>query len=115
PDPKVPEAIRRRQDAGQTLAELYRARDDLARGAVPGTVAPPAVPASPPERDTHIAPAELYNPIPAAQADLADADAALHAAAPNYGQLVQEAVPAADVLAALRPGGAVGAIPLTRD
>ena len=35
------EAIRRRQDAGQVLAELYRQRDDLARGAVPGTVPPP--------------------------------------------------------------------------
>ncbi len=105
-DPKVAEAIRRRQDAGQTLAELYRERDDLARGAVPGTVAPPAVPVSP---------AELDNRIAAAQADLADADAALHAAAPNYGQLVQEAVPAADVLAALRPGEAFVAITLTGD
>ena len=105
-DPKVAEAIRRRQDAGQTLAELFRERDALARGALPGTVAPPAVPVSPADLDKHIA---------AAQADLADADAALHAAAPNYGQLVQEVVPAGDVLAALRPGEAFVAITLTGD
>jgi CHAT domain-containing protein len=105
-DPRVAEAIRRRQDAGPTLAELYRERDDLARGAVPGTVAPPAVPVSPAELDKRIA---------AAQAELADADAALHAAAPNYGQLVQEVVPAADVLAALRPGEAFASITLAGD
>ncbi len=105
-DPKVAEAIRRRQDAGQTLAELYRERDDMAHGAVPGTVAPPAVPLTPAELDQHIA---------AAQADLADADAALHAAAPNYGQLVQEDVAAADVLAALRPDEAFVAVTLAGD
>jgi CHAT domain-containing protein len=105
-DPKVAEAIRRRQDAGQTLAELDRERDDLARGAVPGTVPPPAVP---------VTPAELDKRIAAAQADLADADAALHAAAPNYGQLVQEVAPAGDVLAALRPDEAFVAITLAGD
>jgi CHAT domain-containing protein len=105
-DPKVAEAIRRRQDAGQALAELYRQRDDLARGAVPGTVPPPAVPVSPAELDKRIA---------AAQAEQADADAALHAAAPNYGQLVQEVVPAADVLAALRPDEAFVSISLAGD
>ncbi len=100
-DPKVAEAIRRRQDVGQALAELYRQRDDLAHGAVPGTVAPSAVP---------VTPADLDRRIAAAQADMADADAALHAAAPNYGQLVQEVVPAADVLTALLPGEAFVAI-----
>ena len=108
-DPKVAEAIRRRQDAGQALAELYRQRDDLARGAVPGNGAA-AAGASPADR-----PADLDKRIAAAQAELADADAALHAAAPNYGQLVQEVVPAADVLAALRPGEAFVAITLTGD
>ena len=105
-DPKVAEAIRRQQDAGQALAELYRERDDLARGAVPGTVAPPPGP---------VTAADLDKRIAAAQAELADADAALQAAAPNYGQLVQEVVPAADVLAALRPGEAFVAITLAGD
>jgi len=105
-DPKVAEAIRRRQDAGQALADLERRRDDLVRGALPGTVPPPAKPMTAAELDQRIA---------AAEGELADADAALHAAAPNYGQLVQEAVPAADVLAALRPDEAFVAITLTGD
>ncbi len=105
-DPKVAAAIRRRQDAGPALAELERERDDLARGAVPGTVAPPAPP---------VTTADLDKRIAAAQADLADADAALQAAAPNYGQLVQEVVPAADVLAALHPGEVFVAITLAGD
>ncbi len=105
-DPKIAEAIRRRQDAGQTLGDLYRQRDDLARGAVPGTVPPPAA---------AVTPADLDKRIAAAQNDIADADAALQAAAPNYGQLVQEVVPAADVLTALRPGEAFVAITLAGD
>ena len=48
-----------------------------------------------------------------AQAELADADAALQTASPNYGQLVQQVVPAADVLATLRPDEALAAITLT--
>ncbi len=103
-DPRVAAAIRRRQDAGQRLADLYRQRDDLVRGAVPGTVPPPSV-----------TPAELDSRIAAAQADLSDADAALQAAAPNYGQLVQEVVPAAAVLKALRPDEVFVAITLTGD
>jgi CHAT domain-containing protein len=91
-NPKVGDAIRRRQDAADTLAELYRTRDLLARGPVPG--APPAAGADA---------ADLDHRIATAQADLADADGALQAAAPNYGQLVQEVAPTADVLAALRP------------
>ncbi|HLB98193.1 MAG TPA: CHAT domain-containing tetratricopeptide repeat protein, partial [Acetobacteraceae bacterium] len=103
-DPKVAEAIRRRQDAGQTLADLYRQRDALAHPAPPGTVQPSA-PA--------LSPAELDKRIAAAQGELSDADAALQAAAPNYGQLVQDVVPAADVLHALAPSEAFAAITLT--
>ena len=52
--------------------------------------------------------AELDRQIVEAQAELADADAALQTASPNYGQLVQQVVPAADVLAALRSGRGAG-------
>ena len=97
------EAIRRRQDAGDKLAELYRQRDALAGNAPPGSV-PLGAPTSP---------ADLDKQITDAQAELADADAALQTAAPNYGQLVQQVVPAADVLAALRPDEALAAITLT--
>ena len=41
--------------------------------------------------------ADLDKQIADAQAALADADAALQAASPNYGQLVQQVVPAEDV------------------
>ena len=107
-DPKVAEAIRRRQDAGQVLADLERQRDDLIHGALPGTVPPPPT-------GTLSTVAELDGRIAKAEGELADADAALQAAAPNYGQLVQEAVPASGVLAALRPGEAFVGITLTGD
>ena len=103
-DPKVAEAIRREQDAAQGLADLYRQRDAQAHPPAPGTLPPDTGNLSPAELDKHIA---------AAQGELADADAALQAAAPNYGQLVQEVVPAADVFKALAPGEAFAAITLT--
>jgi CHAT domain-containing protein len=103
-DPKVAEAIRRRQDAAEILADLYRRRDALAHPAPPDTVSPAAA---------DVSPAELDKRIVAAQNELSDADTALQAAAPNYGQLVQQVVPAADVLKALAPGEAFAAITLT--
>jgi len=105
-NPKVADAIRRRQDAAYTLAQLYRQRDELAHPPAPGTL---------PSTRPAVSQAGLDQSIAAAQRDLTDADAALHAAAPNYGQLVQEVVPAADVLASLKPGEAFAAITLTRD
>jgi CHAT domain-containing protein len=105
-DPRVSEAIRRRQDAAETLAELYRARD---------AVAQPPTPGSPPISATDRNPADLDKRIASSQADLADADGALQEASPNYGQLVQEVVPASAVLSALAPGEAFVAITLIRD
>ncbi|HME23576.1 MAG TPA: CHAT domain-containing tetratricopeptide repeat protein [Acetobacteraceae bacterium] len=102
-DPRIAEAIRRRQDAGDKLADLYRQRDLLVGNAPPGSL-PLGAPTSL---------AALDKQITDAQADLADADAALQAAAPNYGQLVQQVVPTADVLAALRPDEALAAVTLT--
>ncbi len=102
-DPRVAQAIRRRQDAGDKLADLYRQRDALSGKAPPGTA--PLGPTTDP--------AALDKQIADAQAELADADAALQTAAPNYGQLVQQVVPAADVLPALGPDEALAAITLT--
>jgi CHAT domain-containing protein len=102
-DPKVAEAIRRRQDAGDKLADLYRQRDVLAGNAPPGSLPP----------GTATNPGSLDKLIADAQAELADADAALQTAAPNYGQLVQQIVPASDVLGALGPDEALVAITLT--
>ncbi len=105
-DSRVGAAIRRRQDAGQRLSELLADRDTLAareRGELSGDVTP--LPSA----------ADLDKQIGDARAELADADTALQAAAPNYGQLVQQVVPAAAVLNALGPREAFLGITLTGD
>ncbi len=89
-DPRVAEAIRRRQDATATLQSLYRQRDEFAAAGAQGA-APTA------------AAAALDAKIKEAQAAVADADAALQAASPNFGQLAQAVVPASVVLASLYP------------
>lgn len=99
-DPRVSDAIRRRQEASTKLQDLYRQRDDLAAarrqsGTAPGTD-----------------PATLDKRIKDAQAALADSDQALQAASPNYGQLVQQVAPASAVLAALHPGEALASFTL---
>ena len=55
----------------------------------------------------------MYKRQVKAQSDLADADAAMQAAAPNFGQLVQQVVPAADILKLLGPDEAMAAIVVT--
>jgi CHAT domain-containing protein len=97
-DPKVAEAIRARQDASKVLTDLFRQKDDLQQGDPSGRSS-----------------GEIDKKIADAQTALNDADAALQAASPNYGQLVQQAVPAADVQALLRPDEAFAAMTLTAD
>ena len=92
-DPRVADAIRARQDAGTQLAERFRERDEALQRGGAGL-------------------GEIDGRLAAAQAALADADSALQAAAPNYGQLVQQVVPAATVQQALRDGEAFVAMTL---
>ena len=98
---------RRRSAAGRTRRpdwrSLDRQRDELADAQRLGTAAGPA------------AAADLDRQIGDAQAAFADADATLQAASPNYGQLVQQVVPASAVFAALRPEEAFAAITLGED
>ena len=101
-DPKVAEAIRARQDAGSKLADLYRERDQADQSRAAGDTG-----------SNSTASADLDKRIGAALNAVADADAALQAASPNYGQLVQQAVPAADVMAALMPSEGFISITLT--
>jgi CHAT domain-containing protein/tetratricopeptide (TPR) repeat protein len=101
-NPKVAEAIRHQQDARAKLDDLYRQRDALQGAQRQGTAPAPDAAAA----------ADLDKQVNEAQAALADADAELQAASPNYGQLVQEVVPASDVFAALHPGEAFAAITL---
>ena len=88
------------------LSDLYRRRDELDRRTAPGNAA------LGPNAATG---ADLDKQISDAQAALADADAALQAASPNYGQLVQQVVPAKDVFAALHPNEAFVALTLSDD
>ena len=99
-DPKVSAAIRRRQDAADALAQAYRQRD-----AQEGGVTRTSLTSGPADPDKAIV---------AAQTELADADAAMQAAAPNFGQLVQQVIPAADVLRLLGPDEALAAVVLTQ-
>ena len=92
-DPAVAAAIRRQQDASLELTDLERQRD---MAASTGTVPP-----------------DLLKRLDAAHEAMTDSDAVLQAAAPNYGQLVQEAVSAHDVFAALAPDEAFVSIALT--
>ena len=101
-DPKVADAIRHRQDAATNLSELYRRRDEAAEAQRAGTAA-------------RIDTGDLDKQIADAQAAFADADTALQAASPNYGQLVQQVVPASDVFASLHEGEAFAAIALGED
>ena len=103
-DPRVGEAIRRRELAGDKLAELTRQRDAATLRAQGDYVPNAASQAG--------SPADLDDAIREARAQLADADAALQAASPNFSQLVQEVSPASDVLAALRPGEAFVSVAL---
>jgi CHAT domain-containing protein len=99
-DPKVAEAIRHRQDAGAALTALDRERDARAQSAVG---------AGQPAADTP----EMEARMSDARQAVADADAALQAASPNYGALVQEVAPFAAVFALLRPSEAFIAINLS--
>ncbi len=85
-DPKVAAAIRAQQDAQHKLEDLYQQRDQAAHAS-----------------NNSAQLAALDKQIAAANATLQQAGLAEQAAAPNFGQLVQQAVPAADVLKLLRP------------
>ncbi|HUN40416.1 MAG TPA: CHAT domain-containing tetratricopeptide repeat protein [Acetobacteraceae bacterium] len=100
-DPKVGDAIRKQRDLKGKLDTLYSQRDDLALAQRQGVPNNPEIVARA---------AELDKEIQQTQAQLQDADSALQAAAPNYGQLVQQVVTAQQVFAALHPGEALAAI-----
>ena len=95
-DPRVAEAIRRRQDAATTLQSLVARRDTVSAAAAANN--DPAAQAALAELDTR---------VKAAERALANSDAALQAAAPNFGQLAQQVVPASAVMAGLHPDEAL--------
>ncbi len=101
-DPKVAELIRAKADTNTLLASLYEQRDEAANDKTARKLTPAEAEA-------------LDKKIHDAQAAQADTDAALQAASPNYGQLVQTVVKAGDVLSLLHPGEAFAATILTPD
>ena len=98
-DPRVGDAIRRRQDASRKLDELYQLRASAAG----------ATSASQLSEDQA---AELDRRIRDAQSVLRDVDRDLQRIAPNYGQLLQDFVSTTDVQEALAPDEAFVAITL---
>jgi CHAT domain-containing protein len=102
-NPKVGEAIRLQRDLKGKLDTLYSQRDDLTQAQRQGAPSNPEIVAQA---------AALDKQIDDTRAKLADADAALQAASPNYGQLVQQVVSAQEVFTALHPGEAFAAIAL---
>ncbi len=104
-NPKVATAIRTQQDAAANVADLYRQRDEFTHAA--GTSGQAA--------GIGETLASLDKQIAAANSALAQADLAVQAAAPNFGQLVQQVVPANDVLNLLRPDEAFLGITATPD
>lgn len=88
-DPKLAGAIRAQQDAQQTLETLYQKRDRLAEQARQG--------------DSSADLAKVDKDIATTTATLQQAVMAEQALVPNYGQLVQQAVPTSNVLEQLRP------------
>ena len=103
-DSRVGDAIRRQQDAGLLAADL-QSRVDAAANGTPARGGPNGA----------LGADELAKQLAAAQATLADADAALQAASPNYGQLVQQVADAGEVLKALAPGEALASLFLGKD
>ena len=99
-DPRVSALIRTHDDQANALAELFAARDSLRAQATDAARA----------RD-----ASLAAQINTLQGTRAQTDAALQAASPNYGQLVQQVVGAAELLRVLHPGEAFVATMMSAD
>jgi CHAT domain-containing protein len=102
-NPKVGDAIRKERDLKGRLDNLYSQRDDLQQLQKQG--------AATPEVTAHAA--SLDKQIEDTRTQLQDAESALQAAAPNYGQLVQEVVSASDVFKVLHPQEAFASITLS--
>lgn len=99
-NPKIGALIRKERDLKGKLDVLYSKRDEMSQAVKQGA----AVTAQATEK--------LDKQIDEIRSQLDDADTALQAASPNYGQLVQEVVPASAVFAELHPDEAFVAISL---
>lgn len=99
-DPKIGEALRRRDELQREIDRIYRALDTI--GPAAGGRAGDQV-------------AALQQQADQTQAALTQADAKVRELSPNYGQLVQDVVPASTVFATLHANEAFIALFLSKD
>ena len=100
-NPEVGKALHERDRLQRELDRIYRALDTIGPGATSGRAA------------DEIAALQLQ--ADQTQAGLTSADAEVRRLSPNYGQLVQDVVPASDVFASLRPDEAFAALILSQN
>jgi CHAT domain-containing protein/tetratricopeptide (TPR) repeat protein len=99
-DPRIGAALRKRDELQREVDRIYRALDTLGAAATTGIAAQQV--------------AQLQAQADQTEAALAQAEAEVRTLSPNYGQLVQDVVPASAVFAALRPGEAFVALFLSK-
>jgi CHAT domain-containing protein len=99
-DPRIGEALRKRDELQREVDRIYRALDTIGISATSGRAGEQI--------------AQLQQQADQTQAALAQAEAQVRALSPNYGQLVQDVVPASAVFAALHPNEAFVALFLSQ-
>jgi CHAT domain-containing protein len=99
-DPRIGEALRKRDELQREIDRIYRALDTIGVTAATGRASDQV--------------SQLQQQADQTQAALAQAEAAVRTLSPNYGQLVQDVVPASAVFAALHPNEAFIALFLSK-
>jgi CHAT domain-containing protein len=100
-DPRIGEALRKRDEWQREVDRLYRALDTLGGATNTGRASEQV--------------AQLQQQADQASAALAQAEAEVRQLSPNYGQLVQDVVPAGTVFEALHPNEVFIALFLSKD
>ena len=100
-DPRIGAALKKRDDLQRELDRLYRALDTIGVATATGRAA---------EQIT-----QLQQQADLTQAALVQAEAEVRTLSPNYGQLVQDVVPASAVFSALHPNEAFVALFLSKE
>ena len=100
-DPRIGAALKKRDQLQREVDRIYRALDTIGVATATGRAGEQV--------------AQLQQLADQTQAALVQAEAEVRTLSPNYGQLVQDVVPASAVFAALHPNEAFIAIFLSRD
>jgi len=100
-DPRIGAALKKRDDLQREVDRIYRALDTIGVVNATGRASEQV--------------AQLQQQADQTQAELVRAEAEVRTLSPNYGQLVQDVVPASAVFAALHPDEAFVALFLSKD